>query len=210
MIFTHSHWDHLLGFPFFKPIYYSGTKINMFGCPFAQKSIKHMLAHTMRPPYFPVKYEDIKVIIRYQGYCSTSFYIGNVEIKPIPLSHPNQGIGYKFIENGKTFVFLTDNELEYIHPGGLGFDDYAKFSDGADLLVHDAEFTEKEYVKVKTWGHSTFTDAVKLAKVAGVEKLAFWHHNQDRTDAELDKILDFYNGKKNRLPNILPLMKARK
>jgi phosphoribosyl 1,2-cyclic phosphodiesterase len=188
-IFTHSHWDHILGFPFFKPLYSSQTRIKMFGCPFAQQSVKKMIASTMEPPHFPVKYDDINARIEYGGACTSSFRISTINVTPIVLSHPNRGIGYKFEERGKTFVFLTDNELGYVHPGGLGFDAYLDFCSGADLLVHDAEFVEQEYQEVKTWGHSTCEDAVRLALGAGVKTLALWHHNQDRTDSEIDEIV---------------------
>jgi len=88
-------------------------------------------------------------------------------ITSIPLSHPNQGVGYKFQEDGKSFVFLTDNELTYRHHGGLRFEDYRRFSANADLLIHDAELTEKEYKTKKSWGHTVYKDALRLALEAG-------------------------------------------
>ena len=189
MIFTHAHWDHLLGFPFFKPIYVQGTRISMFGCPFAQGSVKALLAPTMNPPHFPVKFDDVRCDIEYHEACTTPFAVGTVTVSPILLSHPNQGIGYKFVEDGKSFVFLTDNELTYRHPGGLDYRDYVDFSAGADLLIHDAEFTEEEYRKTRTWGHTVYKDALRLALDAGVRKFGLCHHNQDRTDSALDEMV---------------------
>ncbi|UCC64239.1 MAG: MBL fold metallo-hydrolase, partial [Anaerolineae bacterium] len=87
------------------------------------------------------------------------------------------------------FVFLTDNELTYRHPGGLDYGDYVAFSAGADLLFHDAEFTEQEYVTKKTWGHSVYRDALELALEAGVGRFGLFHHNQDRTDAALEAMV---------------------
>jgi len=193
IIFTHAHWDHLLGFPFFKPIYFKGTHIDMFGCPFSQKSIREMILKSMTPPYFPVKYEDINAEIVYNGACENSFSINSMLVTPILLSHPNQGIGYKFVEDGKSFVFLTDNELTYKHPGGLDYQDYKDFSSNADLLIHDAEFTEEEYKTTKTWGHSVYKDALRLAIEANVKQFGLFHHNQDRTDAALEKIVQDCN-----------------
>ncbi len=109
---------------------------------------------------------------------------------PIPLSHPNQGYGYKFTENGKDFVFLTDNELAFPHDGGRTYSEYVNFCGGADFLIHDAEFTEKEYRRSRSWGHSVYTDALRLALEAKVKKIGLFHHNQERTDAALEGIVE--------------------
>lgn len=189
LIFTHAHWDHIMGFPFFKPLYAKETKIKMFGCPFAQESVKGLFSETMHPPYFPVNFNDIGAEISYNKSCKREFRIDTVEITPVPLSHPNSGLGYKFTEDGKSFVFLTDNELAYRHKGGLDFAGYVKFCRNADLLIHDAEFTANEYKFTETWGHSVFNDALRLAFTAGVKRFILWHHNQERTDTALDKIV---------------------
>ena len=190
MIFTHAHWDHIVGFPFFKPLYFNKTHITMFGCPFAQSSVKQIISKIMSPPNFPIHYEDIRAKIAHHDVCEELFHINSMTITPIPLSHPNQGQGYKFTEDGKTFVFLTDNELRFKHPGGLDFQDYLDFSTGAALLIHDAEYTEEDYKKTKTWGHSVYKDALELAIDAGVEKLGLYHHNQERFDRGVDEIVN--------------------
>jgi ribonuclease BN (tRNA processing enzyme) len=189
LILTHSHWDHILGFPFFRPIFVAGTTIDLYGCSFAQASIKRIVARTMDPPHFPIKFEEIRAEIACHGACRESFEIDAVQVTPVFLSHPNGGIGLKFVEDGKSFVFLTDNELTYRHPGGLDYEDYVAFSAGADLLFHDAEFTDQEYVARKTWGHSVYRDALKLALEAGVGRFGLFHHNQDRTDAALEAMV---------------------
>ncbi|MFI5252943.1 MAG: MBL fold metallo-hydrolase [Bacteroidota bacterium] len=190
LIFTHAHWDHLLGFPFFKPIYIGGITLKMFGCPFAQQSIKDLLSQSMSPPYFPVKWEDLSANITYEGLCDRTFMIDTIQISPIRLSHPKQGIGNKFTEDGRSFVFLTDNELSYSHPGSSRVYDYIDFCAGADLLIHDAEYTREEYTSTRSWGHSTYEDAMKLALHARVKQLGLFHHNQDRSDDNLDEIVN--------------------
>jgi phosphoribosyl 1,2-cyclic phosphodiesterase len=189
LIFTHAHWDHLMGFPFFRPLYMEQTHMQMEGCPFAQKYVETMLSKVMSPPSFPVRYQDIKARITYEPACPDHFNVGSVTVIPIGLSHPNQGTGYKFIEDGKVFVFLTDNELDFTHPGGLTFEAYRDFSAGADLLLHDAEFTEEEYRGTRQWGHSTYTTALKLAMAANVKRLGLFHLNQDRTDQGVDDLV---------------------
>ncbi len=189
MVFTHSHWDHILGFPFFKPIYRKETSIHMCGCPFNQESVKEMIAKVMTPPNFPVDLNNVQARISYHEPCQSSIAIGPMTVTPISTSHPNSGIGYKFSEKGKNFVFLTDNELGYKHPGGLDYADYVRFTAGADLLLHDSEYTEEEYRTKKTWGHSMYRDALQLALDAQVKNFGLFHHNQERTDAALDEIV---------------------
>jgi phosphoribosyl 1,2-cyclic phosphodiesterase len=189
MLFTHSHWDHIVGFPSFRPIYYDKTKIALIGCPAAQGNIKFLLSRAMSPPLFPVSFEKIRAKIDYHGDCPLSFRVDSVEVFSINLSHPNMGTGYKFVEDGKTFVFLTDNELRYKHRGGRSFEEYADFTKGADLLIHDAEYTPEEYKTIRSWGHSTYVDAIDLAFSAQVQRLGLFHHNQERDDAAQDTIV---------------------
>jgi ribonuclease BN (tRNA processing enzyme) len=190
ILFTHSHWDHILGFPFFKPVYNPATRIDFYGCPFAQKSIRTIIEKIMEPPQFPISLGAIKAQMNFNDPCLQGFTIGSLRVTPIILSHPNQGLGYKFREDGKTFVFLTDNELRHQHPGGCRYDDYAAFCAGADVLLHDAEFRTEEYRKTRTWGHSTYRQALELALEAGVKRFGLFHHNQDRSDSEVDAMVE--------------------
>ena len=189
-IFTHAHWDHLMGFPFFKPLYSKRAELQMHRCPFHSKFVETILSKVMAPPNFPVRYSDLKAKISYEEACPKAFEIGSVSVAPIPLSHPNGGSGYKFTEDGKSFVFLTDNELGLVHPGGLPADEYLKFSNETDLLFHDGEYTPKEYEKKIEWGHSTYTAALEIAIKAGVGKLGLFHINQERFDSEMDMIVE--------------------
>lgn len=189
MLFTHSHWDHVLGFPFFAPIYNKNTRIKIMGCSFSSDSVREIIAKTMQPPGFPVKFEEISARFEFDSMCSAGGEIAGMKVLPIELSHPNNGLGYKFTEAGKTFVFLTDNELGFVHPGGQTPEVYAAFSRGADLLVHDADYTPEEYPRRKTWGHSTWEQALDLALKSGVRALGLFHHNQDRADSQVDAIV---------------------
>jgi phosphoribosyl 1,2-cyclic phosphodiesterase len=164
--------------------------MRLTGCPVTQGNLEKLISKAMTPPYFPVLYEELRAHIDYAGTCPLSFQIDSVEILNINLSHTNLGLGYKFIEDGKSFVFLTDNELGYKHRDGQDFDDYVSFSEGADLLIHDAEYDPEQYKATKTWGHSTYPEALKLAMEAGVKRFGLFHHNQDRTDDQMDAIVD--------------------
>ncbi|OGS28762.1 MAG: metal-dependent hydrolase [Elusimicrobia bacterium RIFOXYA2_FULL_53_38] len=187
MLFTHAHWDHVLGFPFFAPIYSNKTRIKIMGCSFSSDPVREIIAKTMQPPGFPVKFEEISARFDFDSFCSSGCEVGGIQVLPMELSHPNHGLGYKFCEAGRTFVFLTDNELGFVHPGGRTFDDYLAFARGADLLVHDADYTDAEYPRRRTWGHSTWEQALDLALRSEVRAFGLYHHNQDRYDSEIDK-----------------------
>jgi len=190
LFLTHSHWDHILGFPFFKPIYDARTTISIRGCSDAQGDLKKILARAMSGPYFPVPFDSLAATITYEDDCVMFYRVGPVEVWPIHLSHPNGGQGYKFVENGRSFVFLTDNELGHRHRGGLSVEAYVEFAQQADLLIHDAEYTPAEYERTRTWGHSTYLQALEVAIQARVRRFGLYHHNQDRDDAGIDAILD--------------------
>jgi phosphoribosyl 1,2-cyclic phosphodiesterase len=191
--FTHSHWDHLAGFPFFGPAYSDRYTITFCSGPHAQSSIERYVSRQMEAPYFPVEFKQLRA--RFNFCCenptmeSRNCPLGNMQCRAFPLSHPNGGHGYKFIEGGKTMVFLPDNELGFRHEGGLTRDQYVEMCRGADLLLHDAQYTQEEYKRTRGWGHSTYTDAVDLAIEAGVTRLGLFHHDPDRTDDELDRQL---------------------
>jgi ribonuclease BN (tRNA processing enzyme) len=187
LLFTHTHWDHVLGLPFFKPLYNPKARIDLYGSPGLQGNISKLLARVMSPPLFPIPFETLPSRITGLEWQGETLKVDSLRVTRIALSHPNLGAGYRIEEDGKSFVFLTDNELSQHHRGGRSFDEYAAFSKGADLLVHDAEYTPEEYPSRRGWGHSHFADAARLAKAAGVKALGLFHHNQERTDAGLDE-----------------------
>jgi phosphoribosyl 1,2-cyclic phosphodiesterase len=189
-ILTHAHWDHLMGFPFFKPLYSKKAELIVHSCSLQNQLTETILSRLLTPPNFPIRYADLTAKINYLEACPAEFEIGSVTVAPIPISHPNSGSGYKFTEDDKSFVFLTDNELGFVHPGGLSYKDYLEFSAGADLFLHDAEYTPKEYITTIEWGHSVYTDALDLALEAGVSQLGLFHLNQERTDKQTDQIVE--------------------
>ncbi|MCX7871733.1 MAG: MBL fold metallo-hydrolase [Verrucomicrobiae bacterium] len=201
LLFTHAHWDHLLGFPFFEPAYCEDCKIYLCGGPKARDSLKNYLNHQMQAPYFPVDMELLHATFEFGFENAHGNKIGNIQIESILLSHPNGGYGFKFVENGNTFVFLTDNELAHPHDHSPKFDDYVNFCMNADILFHDAQFTEEEYRTKKGWGHSNYSDVFNLAVKARVKKLGFFHHDPDRSDDELDRIVESYQNKAKSLAN---------
>lgn len=191
LIFTHAHLDHIMGFPFFRPLFTRKARFRMYRPPLSA-FVEPMLSNIMIPPFFPIRYRDVPAHIEYAQETDglDRFEIGSVTIEPIPLSHPNTGRGFKFTEDGRAFVFLTDNELHFDHPDRIPYRKYVEFAAGADLLVHDAEYTPAEYPAVTSFGHSTYIQALELALEAGVKKLGLFHLNQDRSDQAMTEILN--------------------
>ncbi len=193
MLFTHAHLDHIMGFPFFNPLYRKGTHITVHGCSFQFPSYREMLNGVMCAPYFPVELDSVSAHLHFENRRAEAFTIGSLKIRPIFLSHPNGGLGFRFEEGNASFVFLTDNELAYHHPGGRTFEHYAEFSRGADLLIHDAEFSSGDYPANRSFGHSLFSDAVKLGVRAGARSLGMFHLNRERTDDQVDAMVGASN-----------------
>lgn len=188
-LFTHFHWDHVLGFPFYLPLLTQRHDIHLHCLNPIQAGIYQHLTGVMAPPFFPLSFDLFSDHITFCEHELTEFWIDSLQIASIPLSHPNVGLGYKLIEQGKSFVFMTDNELGYRHPGGRDYADYVAFCAEADLLVHDAEFTSPEYRRTRTWGHSTVEQALQLACDAGVKALGLFHHNRDRSDEDIEALV---------------------
>lgn len=189
LMLTHSHWDHLMGFPFFLPAYFSRFHINVCGVQSARNYMAQSLARQLEAPYFPVNFDQLKARFNFECKGPGCEDCKQMPITSVPLSHPNGGYGFRFSENGRDFVLLTDNELGYQHPGGLLPEGYVEFCKDADVLFHDAQYTDADYLKTKTWGHSTYKETLKLAIDARVKKLGLFHHDPDRTDTEIDLIV---------------------
>ncbi|MBA4356395.1 MAG: MBL fold metallo-hydrolase [Humidesulfovibrio sp.] len=189
LLFTHTHWDHVLGLPFFKPLYNPQAHIALYGSPGLQGNISTLLGRVMAPPLFPMSFTDLPARLEGFTWQGASLQVDSLRVTRIALSHPNLGAGYRVEEDGKSFVFLTDNELSQHHRGGRSFEEYAAFCKGADLFVHDAEYTPEEYPARRGWGHSHFEDVARLAKAAGVRTLGLFHHNQERTDEGVDEVV---------------------
>ena len=198
LLLTHSHWDHIAGFPFFQPAYSQNFTISVCGGPTAQQSVWKYLSHAMQAPYFPVEFSALKARFNIGCHCDRIHCDHvlppgdtSIECHSIALNHPNGGYGFKFISGGKTFIFLTDNEIRHHHEGGLPRKVYVDSCRGADLLFHDAQFTDEEYASTRGWGHSTYSDAVDLAIEAGVKRLGLFHHDPNRTDDDVDRQVDW-------------------
>lgn len=190
-LMSHAHWDHVIGFPFFKPLFTKGYEIDFYGCMHAQESVRGMLEQTMQAPFFPVDLGRVGASLTFHELCGDGCTVGGVTVRRLPLSHPNGGCGFRLEYGGRAVAFFPDNEITFDHRGGRSFDGYRDFCQGCDVLVHDAEYLPEEYAaQTRGWGHSVFVDTVRLGLAAGVGRLVLWHLNQDRTDDQADALQD--------------------
>lgn len=183
LVFTHFHWDHLQGLPGFRPLYDSRVTIHMHsgvepGC------LQELLSRSMEPPYFPVRWGDLPCRFTFTQIAESGEQVGHARIYPIPLRHPNECFGYRIELPDGVVVVATDHEL-----GDAALDEnLRRCSHGADLLILDAQYTPEDYDRHRGWGHSCWTDAVKFARAADVDRLVLFHHDPARTDEQIDSI----------------------
>lgn len=189
LLVTHIHWDHILGFPFFAPIYNRASRILIDGFPTCMKGLRYTFDNKMGDGFFPITFDDLKAEIRYLERINKGpLEIDGTVIDSIPLHHPQGGLGFRFREGDKTLVFITDNELRKDSWTGRTPDDYVRFCKDADILIHDSQYTPQEINERKDWGHSDYQSTFDLAYRAGVKRLILFHHDPSRTDPEVTAI----------------------
>jgi len=184
MIFTHYHWDHIQGFPFFAPMFFKNVNVAIYGSK-KETSAKTALTYQMTLPYFPATLNDLLAKVTFKEM-KTKLKIGEVMIETIPTNHPNYTIGLKFSEGKNSFAFLTDNELK-AENCKTPYEKFVAFLKGVKFFIHDAQYTDEIYPTKLGWGHSTFSQVMQLAKDAGVKRVVFTHHDHSSTDAFIDK-----------------------
>jgi phosphoribosyl 1,2-cyclic phosphodiesterase len=188
LLITHTHWDHIQGFPFFAPAFMEGARLTVIGPAGSIKSLKNAFGDMMEPAYWPVGLDQMAASIDFVEVNSKdTFSVGALKVTPHEMRHPIMTLGYRLEEAGSSFVFATDNEIK---SGNGSVPGLAEWCHGANLLAHDAQYSEDEYPSHQGWGHSTFADALALAETAAVGQLAFVHHDPQHSDGEIDLLVE--------------------
>ncbi len=185
LILSHTHWDHLQGFPFFAPIFQPHFDIPLFGPAKANRSLESMFAGQMEYDYWPVKFTQLPANIHVHelNEGETSLAPG-LKITACRHIHPGVAFGYRIEYDGQSLVYMTDTE----HFKNQIDERVVELSKGADLLIHDAQYQDKEMNFKLGWGHSSWQQAVNVAKTAEVKQLALFHHDPERTDEQAFEI----------------------
>jgi len=195
ILISHTHWDHIQGFPFFAPLFVRGGHWDIYGPAGLGQSLRETLAGQMQYNYFPVTLDELDANIRFHDLAEGELQIDDIRIRTHYLNHPALTLGYRLEMGDVSVVYACDHE-PYSHvPGAnpaLHEDDrlHAEFLTGADLVIHDAQFTAAEYPAKKGWGHSPVEFVTEIGRMSGVKRLAFTHHDPRRTDDAIDEIVE--------------------
>jgi phosphoribosyl 1,2-cyclic phosphodiesterase len=189
LFLTHFHWDHLQGIPFFAPLYSNKCKCTFIGCDPAEGDLRKKLKDSVCPPYFPVGFNVFKAEINFIDICEGEYNIGNAQVSAIQVNHPGGAVAFKMTENEKAFVYMTDNELDFYGKNSGFHEKLVMFCEGADLFVHDAQYTPDEYVTKKKWGHSSYEEVIHFAMTCGMKRVVLFHHDPEHNDKKIDDIV---------------------
>ena len=194
---THLHWDHIMGFPYFAPIYDESCHINVFAPEGAVASFKLL----MNKPFFPLKLAEIKAEVNFEEIAASEIKEitekNNFTVKTFSGFHTGKNLIYKICWQDKSCVYLGDYEHQ---DENLEDHEFLQFLNGTDLLIYDAHFIDDEYNGLsgspskKGWGHSTWEEGIKLACRVKAKSLAFFHHAPERTDKELKELESWAKG----------------
>ena len=200
LLITHTHWDHIQGFPFFQPLFVPGNEWDLYAPGSGGQQLETTLAGQMEYTYFPVTLEQLDAIIRFHDLVESQFSIGRARVVAQYLNHPALTLGYRLESDGVTVVYVADHEphareaspASSTAGGPLHREDqrHVAFLAGADLVIHDAQYTAEEYPKRIGWGHSPAEWAVDYALAAGARRLALFHHDPSRDDAAVDRLVE--------------------
>jgi phosphoribosyl 1,2-cyclic phosphodiesterase len=190
LFFTHSHWDHIQGFPFFSPAFIKGNRFHIYGTVAPNgATVEQRLRDQMLHPNFPVPLQIMGADLKFKDVqIGEKVEIDEIVVENAPLNHPGQAVGYRVNWRGYAAAYVTDTEH---FPNRLD-DNVLHLARNADVLIYDATYTDAEYYSERSskigWGHSTWQEAVKVAKAANVKTLVIFHHDPLHDDDFLDRV----------------------
>jgi phosphoribosyl 1,2-cyclic phosphodiesterase len=187
VLLTHIHWDHVQGLPFFPPVDRAGARLDVFGPQQEQGTLAEVFDGFMRPPYFPVTFSQLRGEIRFHDVLKDDLTVGGARVMIRPVPHCGPTVGYRVEWAGVTVTYISDHqapmELDSVA------DSVLELANGADLLIHDAQFSRAEFAEKAHWGHCTVDYAVKVARDAGAKRVALFHHDPSHGDEYVDRLL---------------------
>lgn len=184
ILLSHLHLDHVIGLPFFEPIYKKDNRFIIMSPGRSSSKLKSDIKKLISPPYFPINLLKVPAALRFKTFPRGPIKIGNVIALSFRCNHPDNSFAFKFrFPNGKVLVHASDNEPSPKIDATL-----IRWLKDADILIHDAQYTPKQYKNKIGWGHSPFTYPIMLAASAGIKRLFLFHYDPSTTDRELDKV----------------------
>ena len=196
ILISHTHWDQIQGLPFFAPLFVPGNEWHIYGPRGLGQSLREVLAAQMDYAYFPVTLNAFAAHVQYHEVVEGEFSIEDVRVATQYLNHPALTVGYRLEADGASVVYASDHEPHSAHAGEGHADEaeggditHTEFLRDADLVIHDAQYTAGEYPSKLGWGHSTVEYAVDVALAAKARRLALYHHDPERDDASVDRLI---------------------
>ncbi len=191
LLLSHLHVDHLEGLGAFPPIWSAETELHIWGPSSPMRSLAERVATYFSPPLFPVHLSEVPARLQFHDTPEGEWSIGSARLYSQPILHPGATVGYRIEADGRTLAYLTDHEPALVSdvgsaPGAWisGF----SVASGADLLIHDCQYTDQEYEQRVGFGHSSVGQVAVIARRTGVDRLLLFHHDPMRTDDELDEL----------------------
>lgn len=191
LLFTHLHMDHLQGFGFFAPLYVPGREIHIWGPASLTFDLRTRLMRYMSPPLFPVRLRDLPCRLALHEVPRGRFHIGPFTLESMQVCHPGPTLGYRISTAAGTLAYLPDHEPALGLRGSFLAAQWTSghaLAEGADLLIHDAQYGDAEYERCVGWGHSTLRRAIEFATLAETRRLVLFHHDPGHDDAMLDRM----------------------
>jgi len=191
VIITHTHWDHIQGFPFFTPIYQPDRPVHMFPTLHKKNVVLSSLIDQMDGAHFPVTPDQVPSNFNFVTDNPLDFLSKNgFDIELIPMNHPGGAFGYKIKFNDKSVCYFTDNEIDPPYTKSIELNDLIDHCKNVDVLIHDAQYIEKDLPLKHGWGHSLISQVTDLGNKSNVKNLVYYHHDPERSDDDLDDQLD--------------------
>lgn len=187
---THLHWDHVQGLPFFVPVLLDGARLDIYGPPQTGESLDDAFRRFICPPYFPVTIDELYGQIRFHDVFHEDLEMDGAKVRVRPVPHIGPTNGYRVDVGGASVAYLSDHQMPQ-DGSHVVSDDVLELCDGADLVIHDAQYTRNEFSQKSHWGHCTVDYALFVAREAGAKRLALFHHDPAHDDEDLDQILRY-------------------
>jgi phosphoribosyl 1,2-cyclic phosphodiesterase len=191
VLLSHLHTDHIQGLGFFGPLFEKDREVHIWGPRSAGKDLRARLARYLSEPLFPVHLRELPSHLVLHDVPFEEFAIQGVRIQADLIVHPGPTVGYRISEGGSTLVYLSDHEPvlgDARLPAEASWTSGFALAAGADVLIHDAQYTDAEYQPRVGWGHSSISQAIAFGRRAGVRRFVTFHHDPDHSDAELDHL----------------------
>lgn len=186
ILVSHLHWDHVQGLPFFCRIHQPDSDVSIYGPPDGDRSLADAFDGLMKPPYFPIQVRDLTGAIRFCDVETARFSLGEATVTARPVPHLGATNGYRIEVGGYTIAYVSDHQ-QPDDPRQVD-ERVLELCDGADLVIHDAQFTEGQFARKSNWGHCTANYATEVVRQAGADVLVMFHHDPENDDVRMAEI----------------------